>query len=107
MPVSGSVHPTWVPVLTDPVRLTILGALSQSPLLTSSELSRRVHVGDRAVRRHLEVMSSLGLVHEHRGERDGLTPGRPASRYALDPSVEGTLQALFGLLTDPLPAAAR
>jgi predicted ArsR family transcriptional regulator len=107
--VSGraNVHPTWVTVFSDSVRLRIVSALSETALLTIAELSRDTHTSDRAIRRHLEVLVANGLVYEHRGERDGLTPGRPASRFALDSGARGQIRDLVELLRQPLPTAPR
>jgi predicted ArsR family transcriptional regulator len=103
----SAVHPTWIPVLTDLARLTILAALREAPALTTSELSALTHFSDRAVRRHLELLVTMGLVHEHPGERDGLTPGRPASRFALEPTAGDTIGALCDLLSAPIPSSPR
>jgi len=103
----GCVHPTWLPLLSDPVRLTVLGALCERPQSTAADLSRLTHVSDRAVRRHLELLVSIGIVHEHRGERDGLTQGRPATRFAVDSNAVERVRLLLILLRTPLPAAPR
>lgn len=102
-----TVHPTWVPILTNQVCLTVLGGLCRAPLLTAGELSDRTHFSDRPVRRHMELLIQAGVVHECPGERDGLTPGRPASRYAVDPAAAERVAALFELISMPLPTAPR
>jgi len=87
----------------DPLRLTVVAALVDSPPLSTTELGLLAHVSERAVRRHVEALKAIGLVHEHQGEADGLTHGRPASRYALDPSATDALRRLLEVLREPLP----
>src|SRR5829696_8066713 len=101
------VHPSWIPVLTDPVRFPLLAALSEGAALTAHEMGRSCHISDRAVRRQLEGLIAVGLVQEHPGEPDGLTPGRPPSRFALEPAVRRKLAALFELLSEPLEPGSR
>jgi hypothetical protein len=101
------VHPSWVPLLTDPVRFTVLQVLCKGTALTAAELSRSSHISERAVRRQLEGLVAMGLVQEHQGERDGLTPGRPPSRFALHPGARRKLEALIELLSEPLAPAPR
>jgi predicted ArsR family transcriptional regulator len=96
------VHPSWIPVLTDPLALSLLLALAEEPGLTVSALGRRCHVSPRAVRRQLDGLSAIGLVAEQPGKRDGLTPGRPASRFVLDAEVSERLQPFLALLAAPL-----
>jgi len=95
------VHPSWLEVLTDPVRLGLLRSLLSAGPTTAGELARRSHASDPTVRRHLDALLALGFVHEHRGESDGLTRGRPATRYDLDPEVRERTATLFMLLADP------
>lgn len=99
---AANLHWSWAAVLTDPVRLAVLRALCGLRTATIAELRRRCHTSDRTVRRHLEALEALGLVNEQPGERDGLTPGRPASRFTLDPDAAERLGALFEVLSDPL-----
>ena len=99
---NNTVHPSWVGVLTDPVRLGILHAMCELGAATPLQLSTHCHTSDRTVRRHLEALVALGLAREQRGERDGLTPGRPASRFVLDGEAEERVAALFELLSEPL-----
>jgi DNA-binding transcriptional ArsR family regulator len=97
-----SLHWSWAAVLTDPVRLSILEALCELRAATTLELSQRCHSSDPTIRRHLEALEALGLVREQAGERDGMTPGRPASRYILASDAAGKMSALFDLLSRPL-----
>ena len=97
-------------VLTDPVRLAVLRGLCELGTATTAELRARCHTSDPTVRRHLEALEALGLVHEQPGERDGLTPGRPARRFTLDADVVDRIFALFEVLSEPLvprPAPGR
>jgi len=94
-------------VLTNPICFSLLRALNEYSALTADELARCCHISDRAVRRQLRTLSASGLVREHPGERDGLTPGRPASRFALDPGVRRELASLFDLLSEPLEPGPR
>lgn len=73
--------------------------------MTVMQLAERSHVSPRAVRRQLEALVAAGFVAEHPGERDGLTPGRPASRFAVDPEVRNRMQPLLETLGAPLRPA--
>jgi DNA-binding transcriptional ArsR family regulator len=96
------IHWSWISVLTDPVRLAVLRAMCELHTVTIGELRRHCHSSDPTVRRHLEALEALGLVHEQPGKRDGLTPGRPASRFTLAGETANRLTALFALLEEPL-----
>lgn len=95
-------HSSWSAILIDPVRLGVLRGLCEAGMTTAAELARNCHTSNGAVRRHLEALEALGLVHERPGERDGLTPGRPASRFVVDAEAATRLRALFELLGEPL-----
>jgi DNA-binding transcriptional ArsR family regulator len=95
-------HWSWAAILTDPVRLAVLRALSELQSATIAELRCRCHASERTVRRHLEALGALGLVLEQPGERDGLSPGRPGRRFVLDAEVGTRVSALFELLREPL-----
>jgi DNA-binding transcriptional ArsR family regulator len=97
-----ALHWSWVGILSDPVRLELLRALCQMGVATTGELRRHCHTSDPTVRRHLEALETLGLVCESPGERDGLTPGRPAKRWNLHLEAAAKLSVLFDLLSDPL-----
>lgn len=97
-----SLHWSWTQVLTDPVRLAVLRGLCELGEVTIAELSRGCHTSDSTVRRHLDALVALGLVRERPGERDGLTPGRPASSFVLDPDAAARACALFEVLREPL-----
>ena len=95
-------HPSWHHFLTDPVRLALVQSLYEVGPLTVPQLAKRGHADHRTLKRHLDSMVALGLIFEYRGEGDGSTPGRPASRFALDLEVRERLTTLFELLDQPL-----
>lgn len=97
-----AVHWSWAAILADPARLEVLRALCELGTATTAELRERCHCSDPTVRRHLDALESLGLVREQAGERDGLTPGRPARRYTLGAETAARVCALFRLLMEPL-----
>lgn len=94
-------HPSWLEVLTDPVRLGLLRSLLQLGPAAAGDLARHSHASNPTVRRHLDALLALGFVREQQGERDGLTRGRPAARYDLDPEVRERTVRLFTLLAEP------
>lgn len=96
------VDATWTAILTEPVRISVLRCLCHLRSATIAELTELCHTSDPTIRRHLEALEALGLVHEQRAEADGITPGRPARRFILDPDAAVRLCALFELLSDPL-----
>lgn len=100
--VHNSLHWSWVSVLIDPVRLAVLRGLCELGTPTIGELRCRCHSSDPTVRRHLEALMALGLVHEEPGERDGLTPGRPPRRFTLADEAAERLSALFAIVREPL-----
>ena len=100
-------HESWMPILTDPVRLSLLRGLCRLEVATTAELRDLSHSSDPTIRRHLAALEALGIIRERPPERDGVTPGRPAKRYMLDPGVAIRLFTLFQLLSEPLvPAPA-
>jgi predicted ArsR family transcriptional regulator len=96
------VHSSWLDVLTDPVRLGILRTLSQKGVARTADLMSSTHTSERTLRRHLDALVAVGVVRELRGESDGQTPGRPASRFALEARIQERAEALFTLLEGPL-----
>ena len=98
----NNLHWSWTAVLTDPIRLAVLRGLCELGTATTAELRTRCHSSDPTIRRHLEALETLGLIQEQPGERDGLTPGRPASRFTLDADVATRVAALFEVLSEPL-----
>ncbi len=101
------VHPTWLDVLTDPVRLDLLRVLAESGTASAAELRQRAHVSDPTLRRHLEALEVLGLLRRLPGESNGLTPGRPATRFGLYAEARESVEELFRVLAKPLNGAGR
>lgn len=97
-----SVHPTWLTVLSDPLRLTILRLLHQLGPSDVRVLAVQAHSSSRTLRRHLDALIAVRIVHEVGSAGDGFTPGRPASRFILDPRVREDLGDLFRILSRPL-----
>ena len=97
-----TLHPSWAAILTDPVRLSILRGLCRLGESTTAELQTLCHTSDPTLRRHLEALAALEIVRQVPGESDGLTPGRPARRFRIDPDAVVRLCALFELLREPL-----
>jgi predicted ArsR family transcriptional regulator len=104
---SGVVHPSWLEVLTDPIRLDVVFALSSLGAGSAGEVARCCHATERTVKRHLDTLVSLGLARESRFT-DGERPGRPPTRFILDEKVRSRVTALFVLLKHPLvPSSIR
>lgn len=101
------VHSSWLDVLTDPVRLGILRTLCQQGVTRTADLMSSTHASERTLRRHLDALVAVGVVQEIRGESDGETPGRPASRFALETRTQESAAALFKLLEQPLALGLR
>ena len=99
---NSTIHSSWLPILTDPVRLAILRTLCELGIASATELRKRTHTSDRSLRRHLEALVALGVVGEREGFSDGLTPGRPACHYAVDAGVGERIDELFSVLGRPL-----
>jgi predicted ArsR family transcriptional regulator len=95
-------HPSWLEVLGDPIRIRLLEGLVAAGEASAVELAAQINTSEPSLRRHLETMAALGLVVERPGMRDGLTPGRPASRFRLQPEVRERAIMLFSLTADPL-----
>lgn len=97
-----AVHHTWLPVLTDPVRLTLLRLLHQYEITSVRELAEMAHTSNRTLRRHLEALIALGFVREVEADWESISAGRPASRFLLSPRVRRGLDDLFAVLSHPL-----
>jgi len=100
-------HRSWFDILGDLTRLNLLVALMESGEASAAELACLTHTSAQTLRRHLSAMISLGLVREFGGESDGLTPGRPAARFSLDPVARRSVTALLRVLERPLEASRR
>jgi DNA-binding transcriptional ArsR family regulator len=77
----------WLDAISDPVRVRILCALGESIEATAAELRAHSHASDPTLRRHLNALIVLGVVREQPGESDGITPGRPPTRFSLEPAA--------------------
>jgi predicted ArsR family transcriptional regulator len=108
-PVSEQVKvPQWQSLITDPIRFGVLRILSEIGEASAVQLAARSNVSEPTIRRHLEQLVKMGWVRECRGESDGLTPGRPATRFSLEPEArEGLAVLLEALARVPQPAPAR
>jgi len=82
--------------IADPVRLGLVRSLAERSEATAAELSERCQASGPTVRRHLEALVTGGIVAEAAGMTDGVTPGRPATRFSLNPEVRETLAGLCG-----------
>lgn len=85
----------WLSGVADPVKLAVLRILSEAGRATAAELVRGCQTSRRTLERHLEAMITLGLVEERPGETDGLTTGRPPTRFSLAPPVRASVQELL------------
>lgn len=105
---TGKIHPTWLEVLADPVRLDVLVALSSAGSGSVSEIAQCCHAGERTVRRHLDALAALGLARQSLVGSGGERPGRPPTRFIIDERVRGRVMALFALVRQPLaPSSIR
>lgn len=98
-PLEGTATPKasrWLEVIADPIRLGILRSLSQVTEATTSDLAAWGPASSQTLRRHLEVLVSLGVIDEHPARSDGETPGRPATRFSLPIEVQESVRAIFG-----------
>jgi DNA-binding transcriptional ArsR family regulator len=93
--------PRWLDVVADPVRLHILRSLSRVKDATRSELAASGNLTEATLRRHLEPLVALGVIHERPGASDGQTQGRPPARFVLHPEVRTSLLAIS---SPPAPA---
>jgi predicted ArsR family transcriptional regulator len=84
---------SWLHAVADPVRLHILVSLFTTAEATAADLASGLS-SPQTLRRHLEALVSIGVVAETAGASDGETPGRPAARFRLDPSVRGSFSSV-------------
>jgi predicted ArsR family transcriptional regulator len=92
----------WRDVLAYPAQRDLIGSLVEEGDATAADLMRRCHLSEATLRRHLDALVRLGVVREHGGELDGMTPGRPATRYWLDAGVRKAAGELLELLELPV-----
>jgi predicted ArsR family transcriptional regulator len=86
---------SWLWAIADPIRVQILYVLCQGRQATATELAAEAAASHQTLRRHLEALVVNGVLREHPGESDGLTPGRPASRFSLSPESSESIRKLF------------
>jgi len=109
-PLEGTATPKasrWLEVIADPVRLGILRSLSQVTEATTSDLAAWGPASNQTLRRHLEVLVSLGIIEEHPARSDGETPGRPATRFSLPLEMQESVRSIFGTPTLRVDRAAQ
>jgi predicted ArsR family transcriptional regulator len=82
--------------IADPVRLGLVRCLAEREEATAAELSGQCQASGPTIRRHLEALVAGGIVAEVAGMTDGVTPGRPATRFSLNPEMRESLARLFG-----------
>jgi predicted ArsR family transcriptional regulator len=97
-----TIHPTWLEVLADPIRLNVLLVLSTTGSGTAADIAGFCHASQRTVKRHLHALVALGLAREVGPESDGERRGRPPTRFILDNAVRERAEAMFTLLNQPL-----
>ncbi len=68
---------------------------------TTSDLAAWGQASSQTLRRHLEALVSVGVIHEHPAESDGETPGRPAARFSLSREVRESVQSVFEPAYEP------
>lgn len=95
---------TCLEAVADPVRLQILRSLSRMVDASAADLATYGQASYQTMRRHLEAMVALGVIRERAGESDGQTPGRPASRFSLQPEIRESVRRLFGTFPGSTPA---
>lgn len=101
------IDPSWMEVLTDPVRLDVLLALSTAGGGTAGEIAAECHATEPTVKRHLNAFVALGLAREARAVGDGEKPGRPPTRFILDARIRRRAEELFAVLRQPLSPSHR
>src|SRR5689334_7031669 len=89
----------WLNAVADPVRLHILRTLLLTREATANDLAAGL-ASPQTLRRHLEALVSTGVVAETPGTSDGETPGRPAARFRLKPTVRDSVSSFGFPATD-------
>ncbi len=82
--------------IADPVRVHILRSLSEVGMATAADLTAGAALSHHTLRRHLSALVVTGVLREHPGESDGETPGRPATRFSLNPAAKDGVTKLLG-----------
>lgn len=102
---------SWLDVLGYPARIRVLQGLLGFDEPAAAELAEAVNLSEPALRVHLQALVALGIVVERQGAHDGVTPGRPASRFQLQPELRSRAMELIEVLAEPLgtspPSAPR
>jgi DNA-binding transcriptional ArsR family regulator len=86
----------WLEVIADPVRLSIMRALSEVGEATTADLAVSSQASNQTLRRHLEALVAQRVIEEHPPRSDGETPGRPATRYSLPLEMRASVRAVLG-----------
>ena len=87
--------PRWLAVVADPVKLHIVDVLCELDEATAADIPTAGLASPQTLRRHLEALVTLGLIRESPGRSDGETPGRPAARFALAPTIRESVRAVL------------
>ena len=101
------IDPSWLEILTDPIRLDVLFALSSTGSGSTAEIAECCHASERTVRRHLDALVALGFAREAQHDAEAEKPGRPPARFILDGLVRDRVRTLFDLLGEPLASSPR
>jgi predicted ArsR family transcriptional regulator len=102
-----AIHPSWLAVLSDPVRIGLVHSLAERSAATAAELAVETHASERTVQRHLAALAAAGVVRELGGEGDGESPGRPAARFSLEEPARGSARELLAVLARPMQPSPR
>jgi len=86
----------WLMAVADPIRVKILYSLSRVNAATASHLASEAAASQQTLRRHLEALVVTGILQEHPGETDGITPGRPPSRFSLSAEAGESIRRALG-----------
>lgn len=89
----------WLSGIADPIKLAVVRDLARAGGATVTDLADACEASVATIRRHLAALIANGVVTEESGSSDGLTAGRPASRYQLPPSVLVSVQELLLLFS--------
>lgn len=91
LPVDLAPTSPWLKAVADPLRLHIVRCLYAAEVATVGELSEGCGASMQTLRRHLDALSSLGMLIEQPGESNGETTGRPPVSFSLAPEVRASL----------------
>lgn len=71
--------------VSDPTRVSILGALAATAGLTVADLTERLGLHHSAIRAHLQTLAAAGLIRQH--NRPAVGRGRPAKVFRVAPGA--------------------